>query len=110
MKIGVMLINTSRGAVLETSAVINGLKSKKIAYLGLDVYEQESELFFEDHSLEIIQDDVFERLLTFPNVLITAHQGFFTADALTNIAETTLENITQFIEGKELPNAVNHSV
>ena len=76
MKHGVMLINSSRGAVLDTGAVIKGHKSKKIGYLGLDVYEQESELFFEDLSSEIIQDDIFERLLTFPNVLVTAHQGF----------------------------------
>ncbi|MDH5712052.1 MAG: 2-hydroxyacid dehydrogenase, partial [Gammaproteobacteria bacterium] len=102
MKNGAMLINTSRGAVLDTCAVIEGLKSKKIAYLGLDVYEQESELFFKDLSCEIIEDDVFQRLLTFPNVLITAHQGFFTSDALTNIADTTLENIMRFEEGLDI--------
>lgn len=102
MKHGVMLINTGRGALLDTSAVIKGLKSKKIGYLGLDVYEQESELFFQDLSCEIIQDDVFERLLTFPNVLITAHQGFFTSNALENIAETTLSNIKQFSDGAVL--------
>ena len=102
MKTGVMLINTSRGAVLDTCAVIEGLKSKKIAYLGLDVYEQESELFFKDLSCEIIEDDVFQRLLTFPNVLITAHQGFFTSDALTNIADTTLKNIMRFEEGQDI--------
>lgn len=106
MKNGVMIINTGRGAVLDTNAVINGLKNKKIGYLGLDVYEQESDLFFEDLSSEIIQDDVFERLLTFPNVLITAHQGFFTSEALRNIANTTLENILQFSEGKYLENEV----
>jgi len=106
MKHGVMLINSSRGAVLDTGAVIKGLKSKKIGYLGLDVYEQESELFFEDLSSEIIQDDIFERLLTFPNVLITAHQGFFTSDALRNIADTTLENITQFENNILLTNEV----
>lgn len=106
MKHGVMLINSSRGAVLDTGAVIKGLKSKKIGYLGLDVYEQESELFFEDLSSEIIQDDIFERLLTFPNVLVTAHQGFFTSDALKNIADTTLENITQFENSIHLTNEV----
>jgi len=106
MRNGVMIINTSRGAVLDTHAVIKGLKSKKIGYLGLDVYEQESELFFEDLSSEIIQDDVFERLLTFPNVLITAHQGFFTSDALESIANTTLENIAVFSEGKQMKNEV----
>lgn len=106
MKPGVMLINTSRGATLDTCAVLEGLKTKKIGYLGLDVYEQESKLFFEDLSCEIIQDDIFERLLTFPNVLITAHQGFFTSDALKNIADTTLESITQFEEGRNLENKV----
>jgi len=106
MKHGVMLINTSRGAILDASAVIKELKSKKIAYLGLDVYEQESELFFEDLSGEIIQDDVFERLLTFPNVLITSHQGFFTSNALENIADTTLKNIKQFADGFDLSDNV----
>jgi len=106
MKNGVMLINTSRGAILNTCAVINGLKSKKIGYLGLDVYEQESELFFEDLSGEIIQDDIFERLLTFPNVLVTAHQAFFTSNALENIADTTLKNIKQFDNGFNLPDDI----
>ncbi|HIP07963.1 MAG TPA: 2-hydroxyacid dehydrogenase [Mariprofundaceae bacterium] len=96
MKQGAMLINTSRGALLDTQAVIHSLKSKHLGYLGLDVYEQESELFFEDFSCDIIQDDIFERLLTFPNVLITSHQGFFTKEALQNIADTTLNNIKQF--------------
>ena len=96
MKEGVMLINTSRGAVIDTRAVIEGLKSSKIGCLGLDVYEQEGDLFFRDLSGEVIRDDVFERLLTFPNVLITGHQGFFTAEALSNIAQTTLENISLF--------------
>ena len=90
---GVMLINTSRGGLLDDAAVIKGLKSKKIGYLGLDVYERESELFFSDHSQEIIQDDVFQRLTTFPNVLITGHQGFFTQEALHEIGEITLDNI-----------------
>jgi D-lactate dehydrogenase len=106
MKHGVMLINTSRGAILDASAVINELKSKKIAYLGLDVYEQESELFFEDLSCEIIQDDIFERLLTFPNVLITSHQGFFTSNALKNIADTTLKSIKQCADGCDLSDDV----
>ena len=90
---GVMLINTSRGGLLDDAAVIKGLKAKKIGYLGLDVYERESELFFSDHSQEIIQDDVFQRLTTFPNVLITGHQGFFTQEALHEIGEITLDNI-----------------
>ena len=96
MKQGVMLINTSRGAVIDTQAVINSLKQGKIGYLGLDVYEQEENLFFQDLSDKVISDDLFERLLTFPNVLVTGHQAFFTDKALTNIAETTLNNISRF--------------
>jgi D-lactate dehydrogenase len=99
MKPGVMLINTSRGALIDTRAVIQALKSGQIGYLGLDVYEEESELFFEDLSDRMIHDDVFTRLLTFPNVIITGHQGFFTVEALTNIAETTLANIAAFARG-----------
>lgn len=98
MKTGAMLINTSRGAVIDTRAVIDGLKSGKIGQLGLDVYEEEDGIFFDDHSEQLIQDDVFARLLTFPNVLITGHQAFFTADALKAIAETTIANITAFAE------------
>ena len=96
MKRGVMLINTSRGAVVETRALIDGLKSGQIGYLGLDVYEEEADLFFEDLSNEVLQDDVFARLLTFPNVLITAHQAFFTREALEAIARTTIANISTF--------------
>ena len=96
MKPGVMLVNTSRGAVVDTKAVIRGLKSGQIGALGLDVYEEEGDLFFEDLSQSIIPDDVFARLLTFPNVLVTGHQGFFTREALSAIAETTIANITQF--------------
>lgn len=106
MKRGVVLINTSRGALIDTEAVIAGLKSQKIGALGLDVYEQESELFFEDLSASIIQDDLFERLMTFPNVIVTGHQAFFTKDALQNIAETTLSNITDIDQGKPCPNEV----
>ena len=95
MKAGVLLVNTSRGAVIDTKAVIKALKSGKIGYLGLDVYEEEEELFFEDLSNEVIQDDLFARLLTFPNVLITGHQAFFTREALEAIAETTISNITE---------------
>lgn len=98
MKPGIMLINTSRGAVIDTRAVIAGLKSRKIGQLGLDVYEEEAGLFFEDFSERLIEDDIFARLLTFPNVLITGHQGFFTAEALTAIAETTIDNIAAFEE------------
>ncbi|MEX2465760.1 MAG: 2-hydroxyacid dehydrogenase [Gemmatimonadota bacterium] len=100
MKDGVMLINTSRGGLVDTVAVIDGLKSGKIGALGLDVYEEEADLFFEDLSDTVIQDDVFARLLTFPNVLITGHQGFFTREALANIAETTLANATAFATGE----------
>ena len=98
MKRGAMLVNTSRGGLVDTRAAIDGLKSGAIGHLGLDVYEEEGDLFFEDLSGQVIQDDVFSRLLTFPNVLITAHQAFFTAEALTAIAETTVANITAFEE------------
>lgn len=100
MQEGVTLINTSRGAIIDTRAVIRGLKAGVIGYLGLDVYEEEENLFFEDLSSEVIQDDVFARLLTFPNVLITGHQGFFTREALGNIAQTTVDNITAFETGR----------
>jgi D-lactate dehydrogenase len=100
MKDGVMLINTSRGRLVDTLAVIDGLKSGRIGYLGLDVYEEEENLFFEDLSEHVIQDDTFTRLLTFPNVLITGHQAFFTREALTNIAEKTLANVTAFESGE----------
>lgn len=93
---GVMLINTSRGAIVDTQAVIGGLKDGSIGHLGLDVYEEEAGLFFEDLSGQLMRDDVFARLLTFPNVLITGHQGFFTTEALTAIAETTMDNIGTF--------------
>jgi D-lactate dehydrogenase len=106
MKPDVMLINTSRGALIDTNAAIQALKSKKLGALGLDVYEQESELFFEDRSDTIIQDDVFERLMTFPNVMVTGHQAFFTTDALQNIAETTLANITEIEQGRVCANEV----
>lgn len=106
MKPGVMLVNTSRGALMDTEAVILALKSGRIGYLALDVYEQEADLFFEDLSNEIIQDDVFQRLLTFPNVLITGHQAFFTRQALANIADTTLGNITDFEQGRPLANRI----
>lgn len=108
MKPGMMLINTSRGGLINTQAVIDGLKSGQIGYLGVDVYEQESELFFEDLSGEIIQDDIFQRLTTFPNVLITGHQAFFTADALRNIADTTFANITDFEQGQPCPNEIRY--
>ncbi|MCC5952018.1 MAG: 2-hydroxyacid dehydrogenase [Acidimicrobiia bacterium] len=96
MRPGVMLINTSRGALIDTAAVIEGLKRGAIGYLGLDVYEEEADLFFEDLSDQVVRDDVFARLLTFHNVLITGHQGFFTTEALTDIADTTIRNLSAF--------------
>ena len=106
MKEGVMLINTSRGGLIDTMSVIHALKTGRIGYLGLDVYEQEEKLFFNDLSENIIQDEVIMRLLSFPNVLITSHQGFFTEEALTQIAQTTLSNIDAFEAGRVLKNAV----
>lgn len=109
MKKGVMVINTSRGALIDTEAAIAALKSGKLSYLGLDVYELETDLFFEDLSNSIIQDDVFERLLTFPNAIVTGHQAFFTENALKNIAQTTISNITDFEQGRICPNEVSTS-
>ncbi|UBF25577.1 2-hydroxyacid dehydrogenase [Kovacikia minuta CCNUW1] len=106
MKPGVMLINTSRGALIDTKAVITGIKSGKIGYLGIDVYEQEEGLFFEDLSDSVIQDDDFQLLQSFPNVVITAHQAFFTREALQSIAETTLSNITTCEQNKVCANEV----
>ncbi len=99
MKTGVMLINTGRGGLIDSACLIEALKCGKIGYLGLDVYEEEEALFFEDLSGQVIQDDIFARLLTFPNVMITGHQAFFTDTALGNIAQTTLKNITDFQQG-----------
>ncbi len=106
LKPGVMIVNTSRGGLIDTKALIEGLKSGTIGSVGLDVYEEEEGLFFEDLSNEIIRDDVFSRLLTFPNVLITGHQGFFTSDALTNIADTTIANLSDFESGTLSANEV----
>lgn len=106
MRTGVMLVNTGRGGLIDTAAAIDGLKSGRIGSLALDVYEEESELFFEDHSAEGIDDDVFARLLTFPNVLITAHQAFLTHEALATIASTTLENVAAVLEGRPCDNEV----
>jgi len=96
MKAGAMLINTSRGGLVDTRAVIDSLKTEHLGALGLDVYEEEADLFFEDLSGHVLQDDVFARLLTFSNVLITGHQAFFTNEALQGIAMTTLDNISEF--------------
>ncbi len=102
MKPGAMLINTSRGALINTKAAIEGLKTGQIGYLGIDVYEEEADLFFENKSETVIQDDVFARLMTFPNVLVTGHQAFFTENALQAIAEVTVENLGEFFAGKPL--------
>jgi len=102
MKRGVMLINTSRGALVDTTAVIEALLAGQIGYLGLDVYEDEAELFYEDRSSRLITDDVFSRLLTLPNVLVTGHQAFFTGEALTTIATTTMQAVADFAAGRPL--------
>lgn len=104
MKDGVVLLNTSRGALIDTSAVIDALKTRKIGGLALDVYEQEEKLFFKDLSGTIIEDDTIQRLMSFPNVLITAHQAFFTEEALTQIASTTLRNIEELLSDRALSN------
>lgn len=104
MKKGVALINTSRGGLINTQAVINALKRHEIAYLGIDVYEQEEKLFFNDLSMEIIEDDTIQRLMSFPNVLVTAHQAFFTEEALTQIAQITLNSIDELVNSKQLTN------
>lgn len=106
MKNSVMIINTGRGKLIKTKDLIGALKSGTIGSAGLDVYEEESEYFFEDRSEEAINDDILARLLTFPNVLITSHQGFFTHEALTNITHTTLENIRLYFNEGKLPNEV----
>ncbi|MNL36035.1 D-lactate dehydrogenase [compost metagenome] len=108
-----MLINTGRGALIDTGALIKSLKSGHIGSAGLDVYEEEEGLFFEDLSGQILQDDKLARLLTFPNVLLTSHQAFLTEEALRNIAEVTLQNISDFENGNALKNEVGaekHSV
>lgn len=106
MKPGAVLINTGRGELIDTHALIDALKSGKLGAAGLDVYEEESEYFFEDFSSSMVSDDTLARLLTFPNVLITAHQAFFTREAMHNIAETTLRNVKDFFEGAYLMNEI----
>jgi D-lactate dehydrogenase len=110
MKRGVMLINTSRGALVDTRAVVAGLKSGHVGYLGLDVYEEEADLFFEDLSTHVLQDDVFARLITFPNVIITGHQAFFTREAMETIASVTLQNAADLERGAPCPNALDFDV
>ncbi len=106
MKVGVMIINTGRGKLIKTADLIEGLKTGKVSAAGLDVYEEESEYFFEDKSDQILTDDILARLLTFNNVIITSHQGFFTNEAMYNIAETTLQNIRDFYDGKQAQNEI----
>ncbi len=106
MRRGVMIVNTGRGALIDTQAAIDGLKSGQVGSLALDVYEEEADLFFEDRSQEIIDDDVFARLLTFPNVLITAHQAFLTHEALGAIAETTIDNVVTVASGRPCANTL----
>jgi D-lactate dehydrogenase len=106
MKPGVMLVNTSRGGLIDTGAVIDGLKSGRIGHLGLDVYEEEAQYFYEDYSSRLIDDDALSRLLTFPNVIVTSHQGFFTREALEQISRTTLGNVSDFAAARRSPNEV----
>jgi D-lactate dehydrogenase len=106
MKHGVMIINTGRGMLIDSKALINGLKSGQVGFAGLDVYEEESDYFFEDFSNQVITDDVLARLLSFNNVVITSHQGFFTKEALANIALTTLNNIKEYFTDRKLPNEI----
>ena len=106
MKDGVMIINTGRGQLIHTNALIEGLKTKKVGYAGLDVYEEEGAYFYEDKSDKIIDDDTLARLLSFNNVIVTSHQAFFTKEAMSNIAHTTLQNVKDFSEGKPLENEV----
>ncbi|MFV8835072.1 2-hydroxyacid dehydrogenase [Aquisalimonas sp.] len=110
MKDGVMIVNTSRGGLIDTRAVVTALKSGKVGHLALDVYEQEGDVFFRDLSDEILADDVLSRLLTFPNVLITGHQGFFTGEAMTQIAEVTLSNLDAVNRGEACDNEITAQV
>ena len=106
MKDGVILVNTSRGGLIKTEDLISGIRDHKFFAVGLDVYEEETDFVFEDMSERILQSSITQRLLSFPNVVMTSHQGFFTKEALTNIAETTLENAKAFMDGNELKNEV----
>ena len=106
MKNGVIIINTSRGALIDAEALLDGIKTKKVGAACLDVYEEESDLFFDDKSGHILQDDILARLLSMPNVIVTSHQAFLTKEALTSIAETTIDNIRKFFAGKTVENEV----
>ncbi|CFQ57347.1 D-lactate dehydrogenase [Yersinia frederiksenii] len=107
MKNGVMIINTSRGGLIDSTAAIEALKQQKIGSLGMDVYENERDLFFEDKSNDVIQDDVFRRLSSCHNVLFTGHQAFLTEEALTSISATTMQNIAQLVKGEHCPNIIS---
>ena len=106
MKEGVMIINTGRGKLIDTKALIEGLKNRKIGSAGLDVYEEEADYFFEDRSSQVLDDDILARLLTFNNVIVTSHQAFFTKEALGNIAETTLNSVNQLKNNEKLLNEI----
>ena len=101
-----LVVNTSRGALIDTLAIIEALKTRRLRGLAIDVYEEEDHLFFEDHSADIVQDDTFSRLLTFPNVVVTGHQAFFTEQALREITRVTLENASQFESGSVVANRI----
>ena len=105
-KRGALLVNTSRGGLIDTEAVIDALKSGQLGGLAIDVYEQEAGLFFRDLSGTIITDDVLQRLVSFPNVIVTGHQAFLTREAVTTICETTLQSVTEFESGKPLTNEI----
>jgi len=110
MKEGVVILNTSRGALIDSEALLDAIKSEKVSAAGLDVYEEESDFFYEDVSENVIQDDKLKLLLATPNVLITSHQGFFTEEALCEIAETTLQNLSHFFAGKPVTNEISAGV
>lgn len=107
MKQGTMLINTSRGKLIDTKAAIEGIKAGKIGYLGIDVYEEEDSIFFRDLSDTVIQDDTFQLLQSFPNVIVTGHQAFFTSDAISQICQTTIANLSDFEAGRDCPNVLD---
>jgi D-lactate dehydrogenase len=109
LKRGALLINTSRGGLVDTVAATEALKSGQLGGLGLDVYEQEADIFFRDLSSTVVTDDVFERLLSFPNVIVTGHQAFFTREAITTICETTINSVSEFAAGKGLSNEIRFS-
>ena len=106
MKQGVVLVNTSRGGLVDSQALLEGIKSRKIGSAALDVYEEEGELFYEDRSATLFDDDTLMLLIAMPNVLVTSHQAFLTKEALYNIAETTLKSVRDFADGKVMPQEI----